>query len=57
MWIIWSVWNVLTEWWNRKNPEAPAAEQQLAKGVHAKTEEDQPLVKPAEESLEAKKVR
>jgi hypothetical protein len=51
------VWNVLTEWWNRKNPEAPAADKELAKGVHAKTGEDQPLVKPAEESPEAKKVR
>jgi hypothetical protein len=57
MWIFYTVWNVLTEWWNSKKAEAPAADKELAKGVHAKTEEDQPLIKPAEESSEAKKVR
>jgi hypothetical protein len=57
MWIFYTVWNVLIEWWNSKKPEAPAADKELSKGVHAKIEEDQPLVKPAEESPEAKKVR
>jgi hypothetical protein len=57
MWIFWTLWNVITEWWNRKKPEAPAADKPNTKGIHAKTEEDQPMVKPASESPDAKKVR